>query len=156
MIYDFTIKQSNGKLIDFNDYKGKTILIVNTATKCGLAPQFKELEKLNQSHKDSGLEIIGFPCDQFLNQEPVNNEEMANTCEINFGVTFPLTEKIDVNGANTHPIFKYLKEQKGGFISNKIKWNFTKFLINKEGKVIKRFSPTTSPSKIEKTIIPIL
>lgn len=156
MIYNFAINKSNGEPLNLSLLKGKVVLLVNTATKCGLANQFTELEQIHQKYKDQGLIIIGFPCNQFLSQEPESNETMASSCEINFGVHFTLTEKIDVNGSNTHPIFAYLKKEKGGFLTPKIKWNFTKFIVNKKGKVVKRFSPTTSPLKMEDYIQKLL
>jgi len=151
-IYNHKINTPQGTLINLNDFEGKVILIVNTATKCGLAPQFTGLEKLHQTYKKDGLVVLGFPCNQFQNQEPETNESMVKSCQINFGVTFQLTEKIDVNGKNTHPIFEYLKNELGGFLGSKIKWNFTKFLIDKNGQPFKRYAPTTKPSKIEKDI----
>ena len=154
--YSHQIKSSNGKTIDFKSFNNKVVLIVNTATECGLASQFKDLEDLHQKYKDSGLVIIGFPCNQFMGQEPVNNNDMQSACEINFGVTFPLTEKIDVNGKNTHPIFKYLKNNLGGFLGSKIKWNFTKFLIDAKGNPYKRYAPTTKPQSIENDIQKLL
>ena len=132
--------------------------MVNTATKCGLAPQFKELEALHQEYKDQGLVVLGFPSNQFLNQEPESNESMEESCELNFGVTFQLTEKIDVNGKNTHPVFTYLKEELPGKLNKRIKWNFTKFLITPDGKPKARYSPTTKPTAIEqeiKTVLPL-
>lgn len=150
--HDFSIKTPQGKELSMASFKGKVVLVVNTATKCGLAPQFDGLEKLHQTYKDKGLVVLGFPCNQFQNQEPETNDTMEESCRINFGVTFQLTEKIDVNGENTHPIYAYLKKEKGGFLGSKIKWNFTKFLINKEGKVVERYAPTTKPAKIEKDI----
>ena len=154
--YSHQIKSSNGKTIDFKSFINKVVLIVNTATECGLASQFKDLEDLHQKYKDSGLVIIGFPCNQFMGQEPVNNNDMQSACEINFGVTFPLTEKIDVNGKNTHPIFKHLKNNLGGFLGSKIKWNFTKFLIDAKGNPYKRYAPTTKPQSIENDIQKLL
>ncbi|PZW41545.1 glutathione peroxidase [Mesonia algae] len=154
--YSHQIKSSNGKTIDFKSFKNKVVLIVNTATECGLASQFKDLEDLHQKYKDSGLVIIGFPCNQFMGQEPVNDDDMQSACEMNFGVTFPLTEKIDVNGKNTHPIFKYLKNNLGGFLGSKIKWNFTKFLIDAKGNPYKRYAPTTKPQSIENDIQKLL
>ena len=139
-----------------SDYKGNIILVVNTASKCGFTPQLKDLEELYKEYKDSGVEILGFPCNQFLNQEPGDNKEVKNFCQINYGVTFNMFEKIDVNGSNTHPIYKYLKEQEKGLLTKDIKWNFTKFLIDKEGNVIKRYSPTTSPLKIKTDIEKLL
>lgn len=147
--YDFKINKPSGEKIDLNNFKGKVILVVNTATKCGLAPQFKGLEDLHKKYKDKGLVLLGFPCSQFLNQEPVSNESMEDVCESDYGVTFQLTEKIDVNGSNAHQIFKHLKAKKGGILGNSIKWNFTKFLISREGKVVKRYSPTTRPENLE-------
>jgi glutathione peroxidase len=151
-IYSLNYNTPKGERVSMSEYKDKVVLIVNTATQCGLTPQFEGLEKLHQTYKDEGLEVIGFPCNQFLSQEPLSNEEMETTCEINHGVTFQLTEKIDVNGSNTHPIFQHLKNQKGGFLTPAIKWNFTKFLINRKGEVIRRFAPKTTPNKIEADI----
>lgn len=150
--YDFHINTSQGKQLSFSDFEGKVVLIVNTATKCGLTPQFTGLEVLHQQYKDSGLVVLGFPCDQFLKQEPLSNEEMAETCLINHGVTFQLTEKINVNGSTTHPIFQWLKSKHKGLFGKRISWNFTKFLIDKQGNVVNRFSPSTKPEKIEQFI----
>jgi glutathione peroxidase len=155
-IFTYTVKAPNGKQIELNLYKGKVLLIVNTATKCGLAPQFKQLEFLHQKYKDKGLVVLGFPSAQFLNQEPETNETLVQACEINFGVTFQLTEKIDVNGTHTHPVFKFLKSNLGGFFGSRIKWNFTKFLVDKEGKPYKRYAPATNPMDIESEIIKLL
>ena len=154
--YDFKINKPNGDKLELNNFKGKVILAVNTASKCGLAPQFKGLEELHQKYKNKGLVVLGFPSSQFLNQEPETNESVEEACEANFGVTFQLTEKIDVNGSNTHAIFKHLKSKKGGFLGSRIKWNFTKFLISSEGKVIRRYAPTTTPDQIERDIISLL
>jgi len=154
--YSISINSPTGEKISMKDYKGKVVLIVNTATKCGFAPQFEGFEKLHIKYKDKGLVIIGTPCNQFSNQEPVTNEKMVETCKINHGVTFQLTEKIDVNGENTHPLFKYLKEKKSSLFGNKIKWNFTKFLIDRNGKIYKRYAPTKIPSQIEPDIIKLL
>lgn len=151
------MKSSDGNVIDFASYKGKVLLLVNTATKCGLAPQFEELEALHKQYSEQGLVVIGFPCDQFLGQEPESNESMAGVCLINFGVTFLLTEKIDVNGENTHPIFAYLKnELGGGLLGDSIKWNFTKFLVGKSGVPYKRYAPTTKPSAFTQDIEKLL
>jgi len=154
--YNLSVKTPKGEKIDLKIFKGKVVLIVNTATKCGLAPQFDGLEKLHQKYKDKGLVVLGFPCDQFLNQEPETNETVEEACKINHGVTFQLTEKIDVNGENTHPVFAYLKSKKGGFLGSRIKWNFTKFLIDKNGNPVKRFAPTDKPEKIEKDILKLI
>jgi len=154
--YDFTVHTPQGTLLKMADYKGKAVLIVNTATKCGLTPQFKGLEELHQSYKDKGLVVLGFPCNQFMGQEPQSNEDMVEYCQINHGVSFQLTEKVEVNGKDTHPIYKYLKNHLGGLIGKKIKWNFTKFLVTPEGEPFKRFGPTTAPEKIEDEIKEVL
>ncbi len=155
-IYDLEVKTPAGKTIKMEDFKGKTLLIVNTATKCGLAPQFEELEDLHQKYKDDGLVVLGFPCNQFMGQEPETNETIEEACKINHGVTFQLTERIDVNGSNTHPIFKFLKKELSGFLGGGIKWNFTKFLVSPNGKPIKRFAPTDTPKSIENDIISLI
>ena len=154
--YDFEINKPNGDRLELGDFKGKVILAVNTATKCGLSPQLKGLEELHQKYKNNGLVVIGFPCSQFLNQEPETNESVEEACKSGFGVTFQLTEKIDVNGSNAHKIFKHLKSKKGGILGNRIKWNFTKFLISREGQVLRRYAPTTTPDQIEKDIIALI
>jgi glutathione peroxidase len=154
--FDLHIKTPQGKDLPMSAFKGKTLLVVNTATKCGLAPQFRELEALHQKYKNRGLVILGFPSNQFLNQEPLSNEGMEKSCEINFGVTFQLTEKIRVNGKQTHPIFNYLKEQLPGKFGKRITWNFTKFLITPEGLPHKRYEPRVSPGSIEKDIMALL
>lgn len=132
------------------------VLLVNTATKCGLAPQFDGLENLHQRYKDQGLVVLGFPCDQFAGQEPETNDTVEETCKLNFGVTFQLTEKVKVNGPETHPVFRFLKSKLGGWLGSGIKWNFTKFVVDKNGKPVKRFSPTTTPDKLESLIIQLL
>ena len=130
-------------------YKGKTIIIVNTASKCGLTPQYEGLEKLYNKYKDKGLVILGFPCNQFANQESGSANEIQEFCQLNYGVTFPMFDKIEVNGKNAHPIFVYLKNELGGIFGNSVKWNFTKFVIDKNGKPVKRFAPTTKPESME-------
>jgi len=155
-IYDFNIKSPNGVSVHLDEYRGKVILIVNTATKCGLTPQFEELETLHLKYKDEGLIIIGMPCNQFLNQEPETNESMVESCKINHGVTFLLTEKINVNGNDTHPVFNFLKKSIFNFFGQKIKWNFTKFLIDNNGVPYKRYSPTTKPLAMETEIRKLL
>lgn len=154
--YTLHAKKPNGEILEMKDFKGKNVLIVNTATKCGLAPQFEGLEALHQKYKDKGLVVLGFPSAQFRNQEPETNETVEQACKINHGVTFQLTEKVDVNGKNEHPVYTYLKSKKGGFLGSKIKWNFTKFLIDKKGKVVGRYAPTTKPEAIEKDILKII
>ncbi len=150
--YDLEINSPQGKKIKMSEFENKVVLVVNTATKCGLAPQFEELEELHQKYKNKNLVVLGFPSNQFLNQEPETNETVEETCKINHGVTFQLTEKIDVNGENTHPVFSYLKNELPGTFGNKIKWNFTKFLVGLDGKPYKRYAPTTKPAKMEEDI----
>jgi len=147
--YKFSAKSLQGKEISMEEYKGKTILVVNTASKCGLTPQFEGLENLYTKYKDKGLVILGFPCNQFGNQEPGDEKSISEGCLLNYGVTFPMFSKIEVNGENAHPIYKYLKKELGGLLSRKIKWNFTKFLIDSEGNPVKRFSPMTKPEVID-------
>ncbi|PHS38763.1 MAG: glutathione peroxidase [Sulfurovum sp.] len=155
--YDFSAKTITGKEISMSDYKGKVILIVNVASKCGFTPQYEGLEKLYRDYHSQGLEILGFPCNQFKNQEPGSPEEIQNFCKVNFGVTFPLFAKIDVNGEHTHPLYVYLKKQAPGFLGTEsIKWNFTKFLIDKKGSVIERYGSSTKPKEIAKDIEKLL
>lgn len=154
--YDFTAKKMNGQEVKMEEYKGKVLLIVNTASKCGLTPQFTELEEIYKEYKDRGFEILGFPCNQFAKQDPGSNKEIGEFCLRNYGVTFTMFEKIDVNGENAHPIYKYLKSQAKGILSNEIKWNFAKFLIDSEGNVVDRYAPTTVPHKIKKDIEKLL
>ncbi|MCU6791059.1 MULTISPECIES: glutathione peroxidase [Paenibacillus] len=152
-IYDYTVKTTKGEMKSIGDYKGKVMLIVNTASKCGFTPQYKELQALYLQYKDSGLEILGFPCNQFGRGEQGSNEDIQSFCEINFGVTFPLFDKIDVNGANAAPLYKYLKKEATGILgSESIKWNFTKFLVDSEGHVLKRYGSADKPSAVEKDL----
>ena len=173
-IYDFKAQSNRGTEVDFAQYEGKVLMIVNTASKCGFTPQYDGLEELYQKYKDQGLVIIGFPCDQFAHQEPGSNEEIAEFCRLNHGVTFPLMAKVDVNGANAEPVFEYLKAQapteeykglKGKATKKMLKgisksvekdsdilWNFTKFLVSRDGSVVKRYAPVTEPKDIEKDI----
>ena len=154
--YDLKTKTPSGMVIEMAEFKDKAVLIVNTATKCGLAPQFDGLEKLHETYGKDGLVVLGFPCNQFLNQEPESNKTVEEACRINHGVTFQLTEKVDVNGKNTDPIFKFLKKKLGGTLGSTIKWNFTKFLVNPQGKPFKRYAPTTTPEEIEVDIKKVL
>ncbi|MGQ8363883.1 glutathione peroxidase [Glaciecola sp. 1036] len=152
-IYQFTFTKNNGETTSLETYKGKVLLIVNTASKCGFTPQYEGLESLYQSFKDKGVEVLGFPCNQFGGQEPGDDAQVAQFCEMNFGVSFPLSKKVDVNGDNASPIFNYLKDQAPGILGTKrIKWNFTKFLVNQQGQVVKRYAPTTKPEEIHKDI----
>lgn len=154
--YQFSATSLQGKEINMESYNGKTILVVNTASKCGLTPQFEGLENLYQKYKEKGLVILGFPCNQFANQEPGDEKSILEGCVINYGVTFQMFSKVDVNDENAHPIFKYLTKELRDIIGSNIKWNFTKFLINSEGKPIKRFSPTTKPEKIDSYLSKLL
>ncbi|MCR8747155.1 glutathione peroxidase [Romboutsia lituseburensis] len=154
--YDFKAKKINGQEVSMEDFKGKIVVVVNTASKCGLTPQFKELEELYQGYKDKGVEILGFPCNQFAKQDSGSNEEIHEFCQLNYGVSFNMFEKIDVNGKNAHPLYQYLKNESKGLLSKEIKWNFTKFLIDDQGNVIKRYAPTVSPLKIKNDIEDIL
>lgn len=154
--YSLTFNLPSGKPYVVEDLKGKVVLIVNTATKCGLAPQFSGLELLHAKYESRGLVILGFPCNQFRNQEPETNETMVETCAINHGVSFQLLEKTEVNGKNTHPVFVWLKEKSSGWFGSSIKWNFTKFLVDAEGNFVQRYSPVTQPEKIESKILELL
>lgn len=154
--YDFSANKMNGQEIKMEKYKGKVVLVVNTASKCGLTPQFKELEELYKEYKDRGFEILGFPCNQFAKQDPGTNKEISEFCLINYGVSFTMFEKIDVNGENAHPLYKYLKSEAKGILNKEIKWNFAKFLIDSEGNVVKRYAPITTPLKLKGDIEKLL
>jgi glutathione peroxidase len=147
-IYDYTIQDAKGKAISLKDFQGKPLLIVNTASQCGFTPQYKELQELYERYHAQGLEILAFPCNQFGQQEPGSNEEIQQFCQLNYGVSFPVFAKIEVNGENAHPLYKYLRAEKGGLLGDSIKWNFTKFLVDPDGQVIERFAPNISPEKI--------
>ena len=155
-IYDFKALNNKGTEVDFADFKGKVLLIVNTASKCGFTPQYDGLEALYKKYKDQGLVVIGFPCDQFAHQEPGTDAEIAEFCRLNHGVTFPLMSKIEVNGENAHPIYKYLKSAAKGTFGDAIKWNFTKFLISRNGSKVERFAPTTKPEALDSKIAELL
>jgi glutathione peroxidase len=147
-LYDISAKLNDGKDKKLKDYKGKVLLIVNTASKCGFTPQYKGLEDLYAQYKDKGFEVLAFPCDQFGNQEPGSDKDIKSFCELNYGVDFPLFSKIEVNGDDAHPLYKFLKSEKGGLLGDSIKLNFTKFLVDKRGNVIERYAPTTPPERI--------
>lgn len=151
-IHDLNFISTKGEAISLDQCNGKVLLLVNTATKCGLAGQFRELEALHQDYKDRGLVVIGFPCDQFAGQEPETNETVAGVCLRDYGVTFMLSQKIDVNGPNTHPIFAYLKAQRKKLLGTDIKWNFTKFLVSRDGKTVRRYAPATKPVSLRPKI----
>ena len=156
-IYDFSVKNIHGEMVKMSTYKGKAILIVNTASKCGFTPQYKGLEALYEKLHGKGLEVLGFPCNQFGSQEPGNEEQIESFCEVNYGVTFPLFAKIDVNGKNAAPLYQYLKEAKPGLLgSEAIKWNFTKFLVDREGNVVERYAPNVEPANLAGDITKLL
>jgi glutathione peroxidase len=144
----FTARSLDGQDVDLSAYDGQVLLIVNTASQCGFTPQYEGLQRLHDDFSAKGFNVLGFPCDQFGNQEFGDDEEIASFCEKNFGVTFPMFSKVDVNGADAHPVFQWLRKQQGGLLGNKIRWNFTKFLVSKDGTVLGRYAPTTTPEKI--------
>lgn len=154
--YDLSAKAIDGEESSFEEYRGKAVLVVNTASKCGFTPQFEGLQKLYDTFRERGFEILGFPCNQFANQEPGDAESIKHGCMLDYGVTFPMFAKVDVNGENAHPVFRWLRERFGGFGKKRVKWNFTKFLIDREGKPVKRYAPTVRPEAIEKTIAELL
>ena len=152
-IYDFTVKDIHGTPVKLDRYRGKVMLIVNTASECGFTPQYKGLEAVYEKLHDKGLEVLGFPCNQFGGQEPGGEKEIAQFCELNFGVTFPMFAKVDVNGNGAAPLYKFLKAEKRGLLgSEAIKWNFTKFLVDRDGNVVKRYAPNDTPESIAKDI----
>ena len=155
-IYGFEVINIDGRKISLNEYRGKVLLIVNVASKCGFTNQYSGLEELFKKYKDKGFAILGFPCNQFRNQEPGTNTEIKEFCSLNYGVSFDLFEKIDVNGVNAHLLYKFLTKEVSGILGDSIKWNFTKFLINKKGEPVKRFAPQTEPKSIEKDIEALL
>ena len=156
-LYNISVKDIDMNLVNLNAYKGKTLLIVNVASKCGFTPQYKDLQNLHEKYQDQGLEVLGFPCNQFGAQEPGTNEEVKSFCEVNYNVSFKMFNKIDVNGSDASPLFKFLKHESPGIMGTEaIKWNFTKFLVNKDGQVIKRFAPKDGESEIESELQKIL
>ncbi|MDQ0418518.1 glutathione peroxidase [Croceifilum oryzae] len=154
--YQLSVVLSNGQEKSFEDYRGKAVLLVNTASKCGFTSQYKGLQELYETYHSQGLEVIGFPCNQFMGQEPGSNEEIQEFCEINYGVKFPITDKIEVNGSGAHPVFQYLCQEASGILGGAIKWNFTKFLVDRSGNVVKRFAPTTKPEECKSEIEKVL
>lgn len=155
-VYDFKMKDAKGNEVDLSDYRGKVLLIVNTATGCGFTPQYEGLQKLYDKYNEKGFEILDFPCNQFGNQAPGTDEEIVSFCTLKYNTTFRQFSKIDVNGANEAPLYKYLKSQKGGLLNSAIKWNFTKFLVDRDGNVVGRFAPTDTPAKLEAKIVSLL
>ena len=156
-VHDFTATLNNGDALELAGLKGKVVLIVNTASRCGFTPQYQGLESLYDKYREKGLEILASPCDQFGHQEPGDDNEIQQFCDMNYSIQFPLFKKIEVNGDNAHPLYNHLKTAAPGFLGSKgIKWNFTKFLVNKEGQVVRRFAPTTKPEDIESSIVSLL
>lgn len=155
-IYEYTVKDSQGQDVSLADYAGKVLLVVNTATGCGFTPQYEGLEKLYKKHRETGFEILDFPCNQFGHQAPGSNEEIQEFCQLNYQTTFKTFGKIEVNGDNASPLYKFLKKEKGGLAGSAIKWNFTKFLVDREGNVVKRFAPATTPEQLEEELVAIL
>ena len=154
--YQLTATSLDGRVISMADYTGKVVLVVNTASQCGFTPQYAGLEALYKKYADQGLVVLGFPCNQFGKQEPGGADEISKTCHINYGVSFPMFEKLEVNGNAAHPLFRYLKNELPGVLGGRIKWNFTKFLIGRDGKPLKRFAPMTTPEKMERAIVEAL
>ncbi len=148
-LHDFSADSITGDEVDLSAYEGQAVLVVNTASRCGFTPQYEGLEELYETYADQGLVVLGFPCDQFQHQEPGDEAEIQEFCQLNYGVTFPMFSKIEVNGDGAHPLYTWLRSEKGGVLGSKIKWNFTKFLVGKDGKVIKRYASTTKPEKIK-------
>ncbi|MEC7816500.1 MAG: glutathione peroxidase [Pseudomonadota bacterium] len=156
-VYEFSAKDIKGNEVSLSDYRGKVLLIVNTASKCGFTPQFEGLEALHKELGGKGFEVLGFPCNQFLNQDPGDNDRISEFCSLNYGVTFPMFAKIEVNGGGTHPLFQFLKKEAKGLMgSEKVKWNFTKFLVDAEGQVVRRYAPTAKPEDIRADIEALL
>ena len=156
-LYDFTVDDIQGRPVKLDRYKGKALLVVNTASKCGFTPQYKGLEALYRKYKDKGLEVLGFPCNQFGAQEPGSEQEIATFCETNYDITFPMFRKVDVNGDATAPVYKYLKRPKPGLLGTEaIKWNFTKFLVDRDGSVVARYAPNDTPESIEREVAKVL
>ena len=155
-IYDIKVKDADGNDVSLSEYKGKVLLIVNTATGCGFTPQYDGLQNLYEKYQEKGFEILDFPCNQFGSQAPGTQEEIASFCSSRYGITFRQFAKTDVNGKNQSPLYKFLKEQKGGILGDNIKWNFTKFLVDRNGNVVDRFAPTVTPEKIDKNIEEVL
>jgi glutathione peroxidase len=151
-LYDYEVKDGKGNTVSLKEYAGKVLLIVNTATGCGFTPQYEGLETLYEKYKNLGFEVLDFPCNQFGNQAPGSNEEIHSFCQLKYNTSFPLFSKINVNGKDADPLFNYLKKEKGSILGSAIKWNFTKFLVDKQGNVVDRFAPTTAPKDIEEKI----
>ncbi|WP_408008587.1 glutathione peroxidase [Pseudalkalibacillus sp. A8] len=155
-VHDFSAKTITGEDKKLADYKGKVLMIVNTASKCGFTPQYEGLQKLYDTYKDQGFEVLGFPSNQFMNQEPGSEQDIQEFCQVNYGVSFPMFSKVDVKGKDAHPLFKHLVKEAPGLLSNQVKWNFTKFLVDQEGRVINRYAPKTNPENMEEDVQKLL
>ena len=153
---DFKATTLDGRPLSLDEYAGKVVLVVNTASQCGLTPQYAGLEELWQRYGDAGLVVLGFPCDQFGGQEPGDEEQIEAFCRRNYGVSFPMFAKVDVNGEDAHPLFQWLREEKGGLLGSRIKWNFTKFLVGRDGQVVSRYAPTVTPGRLAEDIESLL
>lgn len=156
IFYSFSAITLQGKVKSMSDYRGKVVVIVNAASKCGFTPQYAGLEELNRKYSEKGLVILGFPCNQFGSQEPGSSKEISEGCLINYGVSFQMFDKIEVNGPGAHPLYVFLRKQLSGFLGGRIKWNFTKFVIDRDGKPVKRFAPITKPEKMEEYLLKLL
>jgi len=155
-LHELSFTDNHGTVVPLSEFAGHPVLIVNTASKCGLTPQLEGIQKLYDDYGQQGLVVIGFPCDQFAHQEPGDDSQIEEFCQLNYGVSFPLSTKIDVNGEHTHPVFAFLKSQAGGVLGSRIKWNFTKFLVDPDGTTVKRFAPKTSPDAIREDVEALL
>ncbi len=155
-LYDLSFTDIKGNEVSLDAYRGKPVLIVNTASKCGFTPQYDGLQKIYEELGSEGLVVLGFPCDQFAHQEPGDDTQIEEFCSINYGVNFPLSTKVDVNGSKTHPVFKFLKKNAGGMLGSAIKWNFTKFLVSPDGTTVQRFAPTTKPQDLKPEVLKLL
>jgi glutathione peroxidase len=155
-LFDFSAASITGQQQELSEYEGKVVLVVNTASKCGFTPQYAGLQELHERYADRGLVVLGFPCDQFAHQEPGSEDEISEFCQVNYGVSFPMFAKVDVNGKDAHPVFRWLRSQKGGLLGDRIKWNFTKFLVNRQGEVVERYGSTTKPEKLAADIEALL
>ncbi len=151
-LHDFSATAIDGKPVELSSYDGQVVLVVNTASQCGLTPQYAGLQRLHEEYADRGFAVLGFPCDQFGHQEPGTEAEIATFCESGYGVTFPMFAKVEVNGERAHPLFRWLREQRSGLLGSRIKWNFTKFLLDREGRVLERYAPTTPPSSLREDV----
>ncbi len=151
-LHDFSATGIDGTEVDLGDYEGKVVLVVNTASKCGFTPQYQGLQALHEEFADQGLVVLGFPCDQFGHQEPGDEDEIQEFCQLNYGVSFPLFAKVEVNGDDAHPLYKWLRSEKGGMLGDRIKWNFTKFLVDRTGRPVKRYGSTTKPESLQRDI----